>query len=301
LNLKLRQELGDLDGMMTAEALLGGLYYTNASLDQARLHFEESLRLAKRINNRVGTLSTYGAMGRVLYAKGDYDGSLQQFNLALELIEEVGDQTWVGWLVNGMGYAYGAKKDWVQSQEHFQRGLLLARKTNNPYWEVIHLVNTAEVARSLGKERIARQNYLQAAQVAQAQAGLPLEGLATYSLGMEALLGSDFTNATKYLQQALQFYHTTLVYDLMAGCLQALAFSSLKAGQMERTARLHGILRSRRWQVDPVMPLWLIPYDLENLLAPARLALGEAEYDRLFAEGKALTLDQAVAFAMSDE
>jgi predicted ATPase/class 3 adenylate cyclase len=301
LNLRLRQELGDLDGMMTAEGLLGGLYYTNASLDQALLHLEESVRLAKRINNRVGALSAYGAMGRVWYAKGDFDGSIQQFNLALELIEEVGDQTWVGWLVNGMGYAYGAKKDWVQSQEHFQRGLLLARKTNNLYWEVIHLVNTAEVARSLGKERLARQYYLQAAQVAQAQAGLPLEGLVYYSLGMEALLGSDFSHAAKYLQQALQFYHQTLVYDLMGGCLQALAVCALKAGQMERAARLHGILRSRRWQVDPVMPLWLIPYDLDSLLTPARLAQGEAEYDRLFAEGKVLTLEQAVAFAMSDE
>jgi hypothetical protein len=40
------------------------------------------------------------------------------------------------------------------------------------------------------------------------------------------------------------------------------------------------------------LSLFLIPLDLNQLLAPARSALGEAEYNRLYEEGKAMSTQQ---------
>jgi hypothetical protein len=40
------------------------------------------------------------------------------------------------------------------------------------------------------------------------------------------------------------------------------------------------------------LSLFLIPLDLNQLLAPARSALGEAEYNRLYEEGKAMSTKQ---------
>ena len=43
---------------------------------------------------------------------------------------------------------------------------------------------------------------------------------------------------------------------------------------------------------------WLVPFDLDDLLAPARKALGEDEYGRLYAEGQSMDMEQALADAL---
>ena len=46
---------------------------------------------------------------------------------------------------------------------------------------------------------------------------------------------------------------------------------------------------------------WLVPYNLDELLAPARIKIGRDRYEQLFAAGKAMSLEDAVAYALEEQ
>jgi hypothetical protein len=70
------------------------------------------------------------------------------------------------------------------------------------------------------------------------------------------------------------------------------------AGQGERAARLLGAAAALRETIGAPLPL---PEraDVEQAVAGARAALGEAEWTAAFAAGRMLSLEQAIAEALS--
>jgi predicted ATPase len=297
MNLALRRELGDLDGLMTAEALIAGFYYSTGDYAQACFHYEASIQLAQKIKNVIGALSSYGGIGRVYYVKGELDKSIHYFTSALELVQEVGEQNWVIWLSSALIYAYGALKDWLAAEHCFHQGFQIAQDTHNVYWETLLHINFAEVAWSFGKQELAVQHYDAATEISRERQDLPLAWLLAYSSGRAALLRGDLAAADRFLRQALVETANQNNLDTIGGFLESLLACAVQAGQFERAVQLHGIIASQRWLRDPVMPLWLVPYDLDSLLAPARSALGGAEYNRLYEEGQLLTLEQVLVLA----
>lgn len=276
----------------------GGFFYSQGELSQVCLHYEQSIQLAHQIQNPVGSLTSYGAIGRVFYAQGEFDQAIQHFEKALELVREVGEQTLVIWLSNALVYAFGARKEWLQAARYFEQAVRIAREIGGVYWEIMLNINLAEVAYSLDKEKLAVQHYQAAAEIARQHPEIPVSWLLAYSAGKAALLSGDLASAGDFLRQALADVAAQNNRDAVGGCLGCLAVWALQARQFERAARLHGIVAGRRWLADPVMPLWMVPYDLDTILAPTRLALGESEYARLYAEGQAMPLEQAVAYAL---
>jgi len=77
---------------------------------------------------------------------------------------------------------------------------------------------------------------------------------------------------------------------------ESLAVCAVRAGDFERAAKLHG-LATYGWFRFPSVEPWLLSYDLNDLLAPAREALGEGRYLELFETGKAMPLEEAIALA----
>jgi len=110
-----------------------------------------------------------------------------------------------------------------------------------------------------------------------------------------AWLKDEFSTAEGFLRQAV-LAASARNPDIVGNLLESLAACVVQNGQFEQAARLHGMVKSRWWLRDPVMPYWFVSLDLDTLLAPTRRALGEAEYDRQYASGQSMTLEQIQAF-----
>jgi hypothetical protein len=78
------------------------------------------------------------------------------------------------------------------------------------------------------------------------------------------------------------------------------AYLALALGTMGRAARLRGAAETRREASSvPLSPTEQATDEID--IATIRAALGEAAFEAAWAEGRAMTLEQAVAYALDEQ
>ena len=86
----------------------------------------------------------------------------------------------------------------------------------------------------------------------------------------------------------------------VAECLMVLASTWTHTGRSARAARLFAAAGCLRDGMGTVVPL-ADRDGYECTVAAARDALGDESFEAAYAEGQAMTMDEAVAYALSDE
>jgi len=86
----------------------------------------------------------------------------------------------------------------------------------------------------------------------------------------------------------------------LAGCLDGLAEVATSVGHLERAVRLFGAAEALR-RTTGVPERRLLRADRDRDVAAVRAALGEDPFAASWAEGQAMTLDQAIAEALGGE
>jgi non-specific serine/threonine protein kinase len=141
-----------------------------------------------------------------------------------------------------------------------------------------YLREATEVARSAGDRRVAAFALLNLAEVSLRQGDL----MQAESLGREALMLMRDVGGPYYL----------------AACLNTLAWIAAEAGQGERAARLRGswaaLYETLGRSLSPVELGWI-----EASIALAQASLGEEAGAAVFAAGRALSLEEAIAEALA--
>jgi hypothetical protein len=84
------------------------------------------------------------------------------------------------------------------------------------------------------------------------------------------------------------------------GCLVGLAGVSSARGQYNRSAQLFGAAEALR-EVLGHRPTPQVQADYDRRLASTRSGLGEAAFGAAWAEGRAMTLEQAIEYALAPE
>jgi tetratricopeptide (TPR) repeat protein len=199
-----------------------------------------------------------------------------------------------------LGWAFGLKKDWRRAEGTFQRAIEVSQENQLTIWRFYSCINRAEVARFLGEFETAVQNYQKAAEVGRKKMNASLSGLSDIAAGKAALLNEDLDSAGSFFRTALVDFSEKWNHHSLGPCLESMAEHAAKAGRFDRAVRLAGFSAARRWQKDPTGMPWYISSGIDDLLASARRALDEEKYAQLLAAGKAMSLDEAVAFALED-
>jgi predicted ATPase/class 3 adenylate cyclase len=295
-NLALRRELGDLDGIMSANMLLAFLYFEEAEILRAWMLMEEAHRLAQIVRNRWELLYAELCLGILSCVNGQMDAGIEKFLHVLSLSRSsLADPVLEVWVLNVLGHAAVLKQDWAAGLKYHQQAVDQSRIRHDVLLELLSRINLAEVARTSGDLRLAETQYRAAAAVSRREDARNLEELAAFSLGRAAMLRQEQT-AARFFLEALEAFLQKDKLKQIAHCLDALAvLYTGQPGQANLAARLHGAadrVRPKLYGWGWRLPLYLIPLDLYQLLAPARSALGEAEYNRLYEEGKTMSTDQ---------
>src|SRR5262249_12334285 len=121
------------------------------------------------------------------------------------------------------------------------------------------------------------------------------------NLGRVAHMQGDDVRAWPLLVESLSLFHQHDWIYAIGCCLDSLAGVACTQGQPARAARLFGAGHAQR-QVshDNLMRAWPIGArsDYERDIAAARAQLDEGIFTQAWAEGRAMTLEQAVAYAL---
>jgi hypothetical protein len=119
-------------------------------------------------------------------------------------------------------------------------------------------------------------------------------------LGRLDYLHARYAAGREHFQAGLRLFNLETWWGMMAQCLDGLAMVAAGQGQATRALRLAAASAGLSdLAMQPVYPIERP--DLEHALAPMRQALGEKDAVAAWAEGQAMTLEQAVAYALDDD
>jgi tetratricopeptide (TPR) repeat protein len=177
--------------------------------------------------------------------------------------------------------------------------LVLRRKVGDKRRIAISLNSLGEVARAEGDFAAADACYQESLQLAREAGDTRATATATGNLGYVALRQGDHERAAKFLKEGL-VYARQLVHKLgIAGFLTGLAGVAAATEQYNRAAHLLGATQSLLNALDVSLTTPdRLQYDLTR--EATLRALGEHVFNLAVAEGGAMTLDQAIDYALDD-
>jgi tetratricopeptide (TPR) repeat protein len=297
-SLALWRELGDSRGMAVSLSELGRLAFTENNFRAALALNEEALSQSRIGGDRALEGLILSSLGALANRRGDYHLARALLQESIALQRELGNRWGLAGPLYHLGNAAFAQGDLGAAQSLWEETLAIDQEM---------MGRGGDVLRSLGRLAAARGDYAVARAwyeeyLAQSQKiGYRLflaHGL--LGLGDLACLEGDYAAARTLYQQALTLQRDQNDRSGIAASLEGLAAVCQAQGQPERGVRLLGAAEALCERVGvPLPPIKQANYDL--IVAAGRAALGEEAFAAVWADGRAMSLDQAVADALGKE
>jgi len=117
-------------------------------------------------------------------------------------------------------------------------------------------------------------------------------------LGHIARHTGDMTQARRIYQETIKGFQDLGNRSAIAHQLECFAFIAISEEEPQRAAKLFGTAEALRERINaPMTDQERIEYD--QAAAQLRSLLAETEFNSLWAEGRALTIEQAIQFALN--
>ncbi|MEE9217137.1 MAG: LuxR C-terminal-related transcriptional regulator [Anaerolineales bacterium] len=244
--------------------------------------------------------SVYSTAGRVYFYLDEPAAGKRALNAALALYEELGSRRELGWAhIHLMMPLAGRPDEFEEAMANFDQGLALLREADDKAGIAQAFTNLGEQARLQGDLPRAIEAYEKARKIAREIGDGLRESLLLINLGFIALHENDAEGAQAMLKEsltlALAIEHTAYTADK----LSALAGAAVALGQSERAARLIGAADALFEKQSYIPQAGDLP-EFERYEAAAREALDEVAFETAWAEGRTMSLDEAIAYALEE-
>jgi predicted ATPase/class 3 adenylate cyclase len=294
-----------VDGRSSAARLkalkaVGWLADDQGDIDRAVEAAEEGLRLSAEAETQKGAAAPFlRILGSAAYVRRDYERATQLFEESLALSHEVGDEHGVASSLHQLGNVLSDKGDYQRAKAFYEEGLIQFRR----------LGNTAALARylvSMGSEFLLQGDHERGARLneeaTELYRRLGSKGGLQYALdnlGWAALMCGDYERAKGLYEESLTLCKEQGDKLVASESLEGLACAAGVEEEVERAARLFGAGEALRQTVgyqhtsrDRALR--------EPYLTAARSRMQEAAWARVWAEGLAMTFDEAVSYALEE-
>lgn len=287
---------------LRAKALYGASMLARAQDDYAlatRL-LEESLALYRATRDNRGVALALGNLGMIALAQGDYARATKLHEESLEHFRKLEDRVGIASALSELGNVAMYQNDLVQAERLLEESLVLSRAAQDDQGIALALRRLGAVLFQKGERARAKALLQESLELYRGLGAVP--GLASVlnSLGMVALSEGDPQRAGKLLRESLAQYRDVGDKWHIALCLDRLARVAAAQGDWERAARLLGAEEALREAIGAPLP----PSEhegREQTLKGAHKHLGEEPFAAAWADGYAMKLEDAIAYALSEE
>jgi non-specific serine/threonine protein kinase len=240
------------------------------------------------------------ADGHLAYRQDDHGAARARFEAGLLLAEAVGDRAQRARLLVQLGHVATETGDHATAERSYRAGLAAWRTLDNPAELGIALGSLGRLAFLRGEPANARGPLEEAVALFRA-VGDTLDGCAALlTLGLIACDAGEHAAARAHFAACLVGY--TALGDRRGIAVAVAGFAGLAAATAEpvRALRLAAAVASARSATDlPFKVEWRARLDSAGAAARALLAPGPAGL--AWAEGEALSLEEAAAYALADD
>ena len=298
-SLSLYRELGDLRGMAKNLLNLGMLKKNQGDLDAAWVDYEESVRLFREIGDRRNTAVTLTALGQIAGIRAEYVTARTVLEESLSVFEELRDKRYSAIVNLALGTLASSQGNYELARQHINLSINIFRAMgdrSNVAWALLNLAETHVAQRNNEQGRTITEESLRLFEEIGSKRGI---GLATLQLGTLACREGDPVSARSWHEKSLLLNQELGNLLFIAMNLEGFASALLLSPQPDRAAatRLWGAASILREPFGaPRLAHELAAYERE--LVNARTLLGEDAFVAAWEEGRAMTWQQAVAYAL---
>ena len=260
-SLPVHRELGDDWNLSCDLNVLTMTALAEGDADEARGLAEEALEVARRARNPMDEAYAMAHLGVVLGVQGELDDAQRLIEEGVRRARELGNLRSVGAWTKGLGGITLLQGNYPRARELFEQGLAVLRSLDDA-WGI------------LGS----------------------LSGLA-----LVALEEHDNGSARRLLNENLELLRKSGHHYRAANSLEIAARLAAAEGRDHRAARLYGAASVFRGSMDAGMFECEVWPDPAPQIARLRSALGEDAFAEAWAQGRAMSFDESLDYALAEE
>jgi predicted ATPase len=295
-SLALFRGVSDKRGIAHALNNLAELARIDGDLTRARALFEESVPLFEAVEDGRGLSYALDNLGGILTAQGDYTRAETLYGRSLQLAEELGDKHAIATALRSLGGVAHHRHDYVRARGLYEDSVTRFREMNDGVCLAKSLTGFAVTSHEMGAHEQARalgDQGLTLLREADAKGELARR---LNELGRPALTHGDVARATRLFQESLELFAEAHDNPGIITNLVDLARVAAARGHASVVIRLLAAVDAQRRAGG-------LPYPdadrdaCDRAVAAARGQLDAATYDAAWAEGAAMTPEEAVSHA----
>lgn len=264
-----------------------------------RIEADQAIDLLRSTDDKWNLALTLGFRASADFLTGNAEVAIKAMQEAIRLAEELGDNYVLGAVLSSASRVEAfAKGDYAKAYEVHEKACELLKEDGNRWMYAITLYGLGNIAIALKEFETARNKFNLAMQIMQ-------------ELGSKrnvTMIKSDLAHILRYegnYSQAMSSYRETLLEwqrighrAAVAHQLESVAFIYKVLERTERATQLLGAAETLREKIDIDMTA---PerenYDKE--VADIKANLDEKEFSSLWAEGRSMTMSEAIELALS--
>jgi predicted ATPase/class 3 adenylate cyclase/tetratricopeptide (TPR) repeat protein len=270
--------------------------------DPARAHSvaERGVQASRETGDILGLATSLYALGMVTRREVDFAAARVAQEESMMLFRDLGDQQMYALLLSNLAYTHFYMGNLLAAQECFDESIGIAREIGDRYVEANSLPGRGDLARRLGKYDEAA-SMLQRAYAYHRELGGAHQGLINglHYLGLLELSRGNRVEADRYLNEGVAAAGKGNLRFFLRFLLDAMGYLAA-ATDARRAARLFGSAERLREQLGTR----LYPYEhdeYERYVELARLQLDEASWKEEWNEGRGMTLEQSIEYALRSD
>jgi tetratricopeptide (TPR) repeat protein len=240
------------------------------------------------------------AAARLVIAQGDYAAGERLLEESLALFREIDDPDGVARALDGLAYVSICQGHYPKAEALAHEAIDRARATGDRRLLYSSLSQLAVALHGQGQRAAARESYEQALEVAR-ELGTPFEiGHALNEIGRAECDEGHHDLALKHLAEGMTILHGLGNRQGVIESLEGLAGVAAATAAPRRAVPLWGAAEALRQEMGGARSVHLsIAY--ERQLKAVQAILTTEAFDQAWAEGQAMSLDDAVRYALDEQ
>ena len=297
-SLAIVRELGDRGGIARSLNNLGLVAWDQGDYPSARALHEESLAIRRELGDQGHIARSLNNLGNLAFEQGDYESARALHEESLAIVRKLGDQSGIATSLNNLANVASARVDHPAARRMYEESLTIVRELGDRSGIANSLNNLSLVATEQGDYSAARAQLEESLAIMREMG--ERSGIATSlnALGGVALEERDYSAAYALNKESLAIRRELGERRQIAYSLVGVAEAVAALGSFLSAARIWGAAERLREEIgSPLAPNERAGYD--RRVGAACAALGnDVAFDHARQEGRALSLDEAIALAM---
>jgi predicted ATPase/DNA-binding SARP family transcriptional activator len=294
------REIGDQRGISDSLQNLAGKAVEQGDYRAAHAFLQEVLAIRRRLGDRPGMAECLDAVAGVAWCQNNPSEAQTLFEQSLAVYRELGDRDGIAMMLGRLSAVAQRQGDCNRARTLAEESLSISQQIGDKFFIASSLGHLGDIAREEGEYEAARQFLEESLAIYREMDYKPSIAILLNHLGRVACNQGDYAAARTHHIESLAIYRELGEHKGVAQCLVRLAAAAIAESQWERAARLVGAAEALREATDS--EIWSSHYytDYELCTAAIRTAYDEGLLAATLAVGRAMSLQQAIAYALEN-